>query len=101
VPAPGFPDGRLVLTWMGDMRLRLWDPRGEASVQASPIRGRFVRLAAWTDGFPGQWERLTNDGLRRLIAACPLQDDLAVLEIWLCGRALANRREAMSQKERV
>jgi hypothetical protein len=123
LPAPGLPDGRLVLAWMGDTRIRLWGPRGEVagpdgpfaqerrwssrrgpvggapSILAGPVRGRLARLAAWTDGFPGEWERLTNDGLRRLIAAGPLHDDLALLEIWLSGRALAN--EAMSQKERV
>ena len=32
-PSPAFPDGRLVLTWMGDSRLRIWGPTGERTAE--------------------------------------------------------------------
>jgi hypothetical protein len=33
VPRSDFPDGRVVLSWMGDSRLRLWGPDGERTAQ--------------------------------------------------------------------
>lgn len=31
LPGPDLPQGRLILAWMGDSRLRLWGPEGECS----------------------------------------------------------------------
>lgn len=45
LPSDVFPRGRLVLSWMGDSRLRLWDAEQERS---SELGGRFETFERWS-----------------------------------------------------
>jgi len=94
-PGPAFPNGRLVLAWQGDVRLRLWDGRTECSHR---LGNRFDTRHQWNSvvGPVGSaphviceslntWEEgggllLYSDGLKALDQLASItRDDLAAV----------------------
>lgn len=45
LPGPDSPDGRTVMAWMGDSRLRIWGPNGERS---DDLGGEFQTSQRWS-----------------------------------------------------
>lgn len=84
LPGPRFPQGRIVLAWMGDSRLRLWGPEGERSAD---LGGEFKTEQRWSSrrgpvgGEPHVFVApLERDGRRTLVGLMAYSDGLAALD---------------------
>lgn len=84
LPGPQFPQGRVVLAWMGDSRLRLWGPGGERSAD---LGGEFKTEQRWSSrrGLVGNGphvfaEPLEQNGRRTLLGLMAYSDGLGALD---------------------
>ncbi len=84
LPGPGVPEGRLVLAWMGDSRIRLWGPGVERTAE---LGGRFDIAQRWSsrrgavNGGPNLFVApLFGQGQRLVTRLLVYSDGLAALD---------------------
>lgn len=83
LPGPSFPDGRVVLAWMGDSRLRLW--QGD-DVHAADLGGDFETSQRWSTrrgpvgGDPSVFVAPVAQGDRRVRRLMAYSDGLSTLD---------------------
>jgi len=84
LPGGDRPQGRLILAWMGDSRLRLWGPEGERSTE---LGGRFDTAQRWSsrrgpvNGRPnGYISPLTAEGRPVILSLAAYSDGLSRLD---------------------
>ena len=93
LPGEVFPRGRIVLVWMGDSRLRLWDADG----RPADLGGRFETAQRWSTrqgpvgGKPNVFVGVVKRKGRRFLSLRAYSDGLGILddlEVKLPDRAL-------------
>lgn len=84
LPGPQFPQGRVVLAWMGDSRLRLWGPAGELGTE---LGDQFKTEQRWSSlqGLVGDElhlfvRPLDQDGRRSILRLMVYSDGLFSLD---------------------
>ena len=82
LPREGLPEGRIVLAWMGDSRLRLWNDRK----QPVPLGGNFDIARRWSShrgpvgGRPHCFVAPLRDGEQHVVRLMAYTDGLAALD---------------------
>jgi len=85
LPDGDFPAGRLVLAWMGDSRLRLWDKEDECTAD---LGGVFETTQRWSSrrglvgGKPNVYVAFLEQESRRINQLMAYSDGLTALDIW-------------------
>ena len=84
LPCDELPQGRLILAWMGDSRLRIWGPEGERSAE---LGGCFDTAQRWSSrrgpvkGRPNVYvSPLTRDGRPVILSLAAYSDGLSRLD---------------------
>lgn len=83
LPSPIWPEGRLLLAWMGDSRLRLW---GDGIEWSSSLPGEFRTAERWSTrrGLVGTTPHVFVSGLTKhaFTHLAAYSDGFAALDVW-------------------
>ena len=110
LPGSAFPDGRVVLAWMGDSRLRLWEPGAapdetEGGERSTALGGEFKAEQHWSssrgpmNGGPSVYVApLKEQGRRRFTRLMTYSVGLSALDAWQSTPSMSALQGLIDQK---